>query len=89
MKIFLAGLYTLVIAYLFTICISIQAQDISNPNDLIPELIGEINLWRLSLGLEPLVYNQTLEQMAISQVDFLLSLPSMPNDIHIICRRKN
>jgi hypothetical protein len=54
----------------------------SNPNDLIPLLAGELNVWRLNLGLGPLVYNATLEQMAADQADFLISLPNVPDNIH-------
>ncbi|MBL8165536.1 MAG: CAP domain-containing protein [Anaerolineae bacterium] len=54
----------------------------ANPNDLIPQLVGQLNVWRLNLGLGPLVYNATLEQMAADQADFLLSLPSIPDNIH-------
>jgi hypothetical protein len=51
---------------------------------LIPDLATELNLWRLELGLGPLVYNPTLEAMAISQADYLMSLPDMPlgGDMH-------
>lgn len=60
----------------------VQAQDNgANRNDLIPDLMTEINLWRLNSGLEPLVYNPTLEQLAIYQADYLISVPSI-GDIH-------
>ncbi len=49
-----------------------------NPNTLIPQLAAELNLWRLSLGLTPLVYNPTLEAMAAAQADYLMSLSSIP-----------
>lgn len=45
---------------------------------LIPELAAELNLWRLNLGLGPLVYNPTLEAMAASQADYLVGLGDMP-----------
>ena len=53
--------------------------------DLIPQLAVELNLWRLELGLGPLVYNPTLEAMAASQADYLMSLEDMPlgGDMHI------
>ncbi len=54
--------------------------------ELIPELASELNLWRLELGLGPLVYNQTLEAMANSQIEYLLTLgDDIPagGDIHI------
>jgi hypothetical protein len=52
--------------------------------DLIPDLAAELNLWRLELGLGPLVYDPTLESMAISQADYLMSLADMPlgGDMH-------
>lgn len=45
---------------------------------LIPELAAELNLWRLQMGLGPLVYNPTLEAMAASQADYLVSLGDIP-----------
>lgn len=70
------------IGLIFTLSLASFAQNSPNANELIPELIREINLWRLSTGLEPLVYNKTLEAMAISQADYLISLPSVPDNIH-------
>ena len=58
------------------------AQDANDRNDLIPELMAEINLWRLNSNLEPVVYNPVLEQLAIAQADYLLELSPFPNDIH-------
>lgn len=60
----------------------------SSPNNLIPELMRQINVWRLREGLGPLVYNPTLEAMAASQADYLLTLGSIPRggDIHIGAR---
>lgn len=75
--------YCVVISLVFIISLAIQAQDSPTPNELIPDLIREINLWRLSTGLEPVVYNETLEAMAISQANFLISLPSIPDPLHI------
>lgn len=65
------------------IALIIQAQDNgANRDDLIPDLMREINLWRLNSNLEPVVYNPILEQLAIAQADYLISLPSIPNNIH-------
>lgn len=58
------------------------AQDSENPAELIPELARQLNLWRLSEGLEVLVYNETLESMAVSQADYLQSLGTLPSDLH-------
>jgi hypothetical protein len=66
---------------------SLNAQP--SPEAQIPELARELNVWRLSLGLGPLVYNPTLERMAAVQADFLLSLPGIPNDIHAGARGEN
>ncbi|NWF68459.1 MAG: hypothetical protein HXY40_05185 [Chloroflexi bacterium] len=54
------------------------------PEDLIPDVAAELNLWRLELGLGPLVYNPTLEAMAAYQADYLMSLADMPigGDMH-------
>ncbi len=75
---------TLLILILLTLIILVaQAQDESvNRNDLIPDLMSEINVWRLNANLEPLVYNPVLEQLAIAQADYLISLSPFPNDIH-------
>lgn len=55
------------------------------PESYIPELAARLNLWRLSQGLGPLVYNPTLELMAADQVDYVLSLSNIPlgGDIHL------
>lgn len=53
----------------------------ATPDDLIPELMREINLWRLNSGVEPLVYNSILEAMAASQADYLMTLPNI-TDFH-------
>lgn len=55
----------------------------------IPELARQLNLWRLNEGLEPLVYNPTLERMAASQVDYLVRLPSLPGDLHAGAQGEN
>jgi len=72
----------LIIALIAALVLLAQAQEEDvNRNDLIADLMAEINLWRLNSGLEPLVYNPTLEQMAIYQADYLISIPSI-GDIH-------
>jgi uncharacterized protein YkwD len=43
---------------------------------------AQINRWRLGLELGPLVYNDTLEAMAIAQAEYVLSLPRWPENVH-------
>jgi Cysteine-rich secretory protein family len=52
---------------------------------LIPDLAAELNLWRLELGLGPLVHNLTLEAMANAQAEYVAGLADIPSggDIHI------
>ena len=45
-------------------------------------LIAGMNEWRLSEGLAPFHPNATLTRMARDQAAYLISLPSLPNDIH-------
>lgn len=52
------------------------------PEAQIPELARQLNVWRLNEGLEPLMYNESLERMAASQADFLITQPSLPGNIH-------
>lgn len=52
-------------------------------NREITELARQLNLWRINLGLGPLIYSPTLERMAASQADFVLTLSSYPDDIHV------
>ncbi len=66
----------------FTLSLASFAQDSTDRSELIPELINEFNLWRISEGLEPVVYNETLEAMAVSQADYVVSLPSIPDSFH-------
>ncbi len=75
-------------ALLLVFCLAISLHLVraqSAPSDHIPELMRQINVWRLREGLGPLVYNATLEAMAASQADYLLTLGSIPRggDIHI------
>ncbi|MEL6406412.1 MAG: CAP domain-containing protein [Chloroflexota bacterium] len=66
---------------LASLLIHIQAEE-GIPEEQIPDLMSEINLWRLNSGLEPVVYNSVLESMAVAQADFVMSLPSLPVDLH-------
>lgn len=65
---------------LFATFSSPQAQP--NYNAAIEELARQLNLWRITQGLGPLVYNESLERMAAQQADYLLSLPQLPGDLH-------
>ncbi|MGJ3238855.1 MAG: CAP domain-containing protein [Anaerolineae bacterium] len=73
----------------FVVTITPHAQAGQSPNTLIPEIIREINLWRLQQGREPLVYNPTLEAMAAMQADYLLTLADIPADIHAGAQGEN
>lgn len=69
---FASGLLMLILAI-----VSIVAQPSQTSlQSQINELARELNVWRLSQGLGPLVYNLTLERMAASQADFLLRQPT-------------
>ena len=63
---------------LLTVNISSQ----SSLDSEITELARQLNVWRTTLGLGPLVYNPILERMALSQADYLLRLPTLPTDLH-------
>ncbi|MBZ0280965.1 MAG: CAP domain-containing protein [Anaerolineae bacterium] len=71
----LAVMVLLVIVIGLALPVGSQAEPIES---LIPEMAAELNLWRLGLGLGPLVYNPTLESMAAAQADYLVGLPSIP-----------
>ncbi len=55
-----------------------------SPETYISELASELNLWRVTSNLGPLLPNPTLEAMAAAQADYLISLPDIPQggDIH-------
>ncbi len=59
--------------------ISLSAQ---SDAQIIADLVGEINDWRIVSGLEPLAYNETLERLAARQADYVNSLDSI-NNFHI------
>ena len=61
--------------------IPITAQNPENYDEIVT-LANELNDWRLSINLSPLVYSPKLEAMAQAQLDYLLSLPEIPADIH-------
>ncbi|MEO0563290.1 MAG: CAP domain-containing protein, partial [Chloroflexota bacterium] len=41
-----------------------------------------LNQWRLDEGLAPLHYNPTLEALARVQIEYLLTLPNIPKNLH-------
>ena len=43
---------------------------------------AQLNEWRIGLDLNPLAYNNTLEAMAISQAEYVLSLAQWPQNVH-------
>ncbi|MEO8392747.1 MAG: CAP domain-containing protein [Chloroflexota bacterium] len=44
------------------------------------EIIKTINTWRIAQGLWPLRENATLDKMALDQANYVLSLPTMPQE---------
>ena len=69
------------------LCLSVSqvvdAQDVGAERDelkAIDQIAEQLNQWRMSEGLYPLVYNPTLEAMAIDQASYLLALPRIPYD---------
>jgi uncharacterized protein YkwD len=46
-------------------------------------LIAAMNEWRLSEGVVPFQPNPVLTRMARDQAEYLISLPSLPNDLHV------
>lgn len=43
---------------------------------------AQLNEWRIGLERSPLAYNNTLEAMAISQAEYVLSLSQWPQNVH-------
>jgi hypothetical protein len=82
-------LYSFVLL-VFLMLFSLPIARSQTPEALIPEVAAGLNVWRLELGLGPLVYNPTLEAMAASQADYLISLPDIPlAEIHIDAQGDN
>lgn len=46
------------------------------------EAVAALNHWRLVEGLWPLRINDTLNEAAADQADYLSTLPSLPDDVH-------
>lgn len=72
---------------LLLLTVTIHAQEFSTSpstaQDDIPRLVRGLNVWRLEAGLEPVVYNPTLEAMAAAQADFLASQDTIdPDNMH-------
>ncbi len=53
------------------------------------ELIARLNEWRIRDGQWPLKPNVVLRDMARSQANYLLSLASLPDDLHIDAKGRN
>lgn len=77
---------SLLLVLMFSV-MSINGQSSLQPQ--IQELARELNLWRLNQGLGPLLYNPILERMAAVQADYVLSLPSLPDDLHAGAQGEN
>ncbi len=63
----------------------VSAQDIQSDRAVALEVIAEINEWRMNEGLWPLKTNDTLEEMAFSQAEYLVTetnIPSQGGDFH-------
>lgn len=48
------------------------------PPRVVPELIAALNAWRMERGLWPLKPNRTLDELALDQAEYLLTLPDLP-----------
>lgn len=53
------------------------------------ELMAKLNEWRINDGLWPLKPNTVLRDMAYSQGNYLLSLASLPDDLHVDAKGRN
>jgi len=53
------------------------------------ELMARLNQWRITDGLWPLKPNTVLRDMARSQANYLLSLASLPDDLHVDSKGRN
>lgn len=74
--------FLLVSALLLILSFHLHPAQAQTPESLIPQLAARLNVWRLNLGLGPVVYNPTLEAMAAAQADYLMTFSSLPNDLH-------
>ncbi len=68
---------------LFSVFAFSQAQDLEQNDSMAQEVIGRLNAWRLEEGVWPLKPNATLTELALYQANYLVSLPSLPDDLHI------
>lgn len=46
---------------------------------VVPELIAALNAWRIEHGVWPLKPNATLDELALAQAEYLLTLPDLPD----------
>ncbi len=76
--------FTLIFVLLLLLCGGAAATSTSsdqNPSEA-RWIHAQLNRWRLGLELGPLAYNDTLEEMALAQAEYVLSLPRWPNNVH-------
>jgi hypothetical protein len=57
--------------------------DVTRFDRIALEMLTLINAWRLIEGLAPFVPNETLQQVAQDQVDYLVSLPALPDGVEL------
>ncbi|WP_119065404.1 CAP domain-containing protein [Aggregatilinea lenta] len=62
-----------------------QSTDPSSDQAAADEIVEKLNAWRVSEGTWPLKVNPTLEALALSQAQYLLTLPDIPDggDVHL------
>lgn len=63
---------------LFSPLVSRAQEDVETYN----EMVAALNEWRLEEGFSPLQPNSTLDALAQSQAEYLISLPDLPDDMH-------
>jgi hypothetical protein len=54
------------------------------PPRIVPDLIAALNAWRVEHGIWPLKPNPVLDELALAQAEYLLTLPDLPDggEIH-------
>ena len=76
----LRKLYFILSIVLFAVPVT-QAQEPDAAMGL--EVVARINAWRVDEGLWPLRPNPTLAAMALDQALYVVSLPDLPDDLHV------
>jgi uncharacterized protein YkwD len=66
------------------VTIEVPTVEVPTYEPVVLALIAALNEWRISTGLWPLRPNKMLEQMAVAQAEYVLSLPEIPDggEIH-------